>query len=55
MGEQPKTLAPYRLNETCESVLATSVPPAFIFLHGPRSPKSSTGQYLFLFLSRLRA
>jgi nicotinate-nucleotide adenylyltransferase len=41
-GRAAESLAPYRLNETRASVLATSAPPAFLFLHGPRSPKSST-------------
>jgi nicotinate-nucleotide adenylyltransferase len=41
-GRAAETLARYRLNETRASVLATAAPPAFIFLHGPRSPKSST-------------
>ncbi len=41
-GRAAKTLARYRFNETRASVVATAMPPAFIFLHGPRSPKSST-------------
>ncbi len=41
-GRAAETLAPYRRKETYASVLATAAPPAFIFLHGPRSPKSST-------------
>jgi nicotinate-nucleotide adenylyltransferase len=35
-------LAPYRLDETDGARLAMAAPPAFIFLHGPRSPMSST-------------
>jgi nicotinate-nucleotide adenylyltransferase len=35
-------LAPYRLNESAASRLATAPPPAFAFLHGPRSSLSST-------------
>jgi nicotinate-nucleotide adenylyltransferase len=35
-------LAPYRLDESQEACLATAAPPAFTFLHGPRSPLSST-------------
>jgi nicotinate-nucleotide adenylyltransferase len=41
-GRAAETLAPYRRDETRASVLATAVPPAFVFLHGPRSPQSST-------------
>ena len=41
-GRAAETLARYRFEEACASVLATSAPPAFVFLHGPRSPKSST-------------
>ncbi|WP_051335661.1 nicotinate-nucleotide adenylyltransferase [Methylocapsa acidiphila] len=35
-------LAPYRIDETQAASLATAPPPAFVFLHGPRSPLSST-------------
>jgi nicotinate-nucleotide adenylyltransferase len=41
-GRAAETMARYRLNETHASVLATAALPAFVFLHGPRSPKSST-------------
>ncbi len=41
-GRAAETLAPYRLNETSGACLATATPPAFLFLHGPRSPMSST-------------
>ena len=41
-GRAAETLARYRFEEPCASALATSAPPAFVFLHGPRSPKSST-------------
>ena len=41
-GRAAVTLARNRLNETRASVLATVMPPALVFLHGPRSPKSST-------------
>ncbi len=41
-GRAAETLARYRFDGTRASVLATSAPPAIIFLHGPRSPKSST-------------
>jgi nicotinate-nucleotide adenylyltransferase len=41
-GRAAETLAPFRRDENRASVLATTAPPAFIFLHGPRSPKSST-------------
>jgi nicotinate-nucleotide adenylyltransferase len=41
-GRAAETLARYRRDETGASVLATAPPPAFVFLHGPRSPKSST-------------
>jgi nicotinate-nucleotide adenylyltransferase len=41
-GRAAETLARHRLNESRASVLATAAPPAFIFLHGPRSPISST-------------
>lgn len=36
------TLARYRLSESAAATLATSRPPAFVFLHGPRSSLSST-------------
>jgi nicotinate-nucleotide adenylyltransferase len=35
-------LAPYRLDEGAAACLADAPPPAFTFLHGPRSPLSST-------------
>ena len=35
-------LAPYRRDETDSLLLARAAPPAFIFLHGPRSALSST-------------
>lgn len=35
-------LARFRLDETCAAGLATKRPPAFVFLHGPRSGLSST-------------
>ncbi len=35
-------LAPYRLSENAASRLATATPPAFVFLHGPRSALSSS-------------
>jgi nicotinate-nucleotide adenylyltransferase len=41
-GRAAETLAPFRLDETDGALLATMVPPAFVFLHGPRSPASST-------------
>jgi nicotinate-nucleotide adenylyltransferase len=41
-GRAALTMARYRLDETRASRLATSAPPAFVFLHGPRSPASST-------------
>jgi nicotinate-nucleotide adenylyltransferase len=37
-----QVLAPYQLDEARASRLATTPPPAFVFLHGPRSPLSST-------------
>ncbi|WOJ88384.1 nicotinate-nucleotide adenylyltransferase [Methylocapsa polymorpha] len=37
-----QVLAPYRLDEARAARLATAPPPAFVFLHGPRSPLSST-------------
>ena len=41
-GRAGLALAPYRLNETSACRLATADPPAFAFLHGPRSLQSST-------------
>jgi nicotinate-nucleotide adenylyltransferase len=41
-GRAAQTLAPYRRDETDAPCLATAAPPAFTFLHGPRSPMSST-------------
>jgi nicotinate-nucleotide adenylyltransferase len=41
-GRAAEALAPYRRDESCAPALATAAPPAFVFLHGPRSPKSST-------------
>jgi nicotinate-nucleotide adenylyltransferase len=41
-GRAAVTLARYRLDETCASILPTAAPPAVVFLHGPRSPKTST-------------
>ncbi|MCI0600991.1 MAG: nicotinate-nucleotide adenylyltransferase [Beijerinckiaceae bacterium] len=41
-GRAAEALAPYRRDESCAPVFATMAPPAFVFLHGPRSPKSST-------------
>jgi nicotinate-nucleotide adenylyltransferase len=41
-GRAAEALAPYRLDETDGARLAMAAPPAFIFLHGPRSPMSST-------------
>jgi nicotinate-nucleotide adenylyltransferase len=35
-------LAPFRIDESDASVLADLAPPAWVFLHGPRSPLSST-------------
>lgn len=37
-----RMLAPYRLPENAAARLAAAKPPAFVFLHGPRSPLSST-------------
>ncbi len=37
-----QVLAPYRLDENAAAHLATAPPPAFVFLHGPRSTQSST-------------
>jgi nicotinate-nucleotide adenylyltransferase len=41
-GRAAESLAPYRLDEADAGCLATATPPAFVFLHGPRSPMSST-------------
>ena len=41
-GRAAEALAPYRRDETDGGLLAMAAPPAFIFLHGPRSPMSST-------------
>ena len=41
-GSAAQALAPYRLDETDGARLAMAAPPAFTFLHGPRSPMSST-------------
>lgn len=41
-GRAAQTLAPYRLDESDGLCLPTAPPPAFMFLHGPRSPMSST-------------
>jgi nicotinate-nucleotide adenylyltransferase len=41
-GRAAESLAAYRLDETDGAMLATATPPAFVFLHGPRSPMSST-------------
>jgi nicotinate-nucleotide adenylyltransferase len=41
-GRAAEALAPYRLDETDAARLATAVPPAFVFLHGPRWPISAT-------------
>jgi nicotinate-nucleotide adenylyltransferase len=41
-GRAGEALAPYRRDETDSGLLAVASPPAFIFLHGPRSPMSST-------------
>jgi nicotinate-nucleotide adenylyltransferase len=41
-GRAAEALAPYRRDESCAPALATAAPPAFVFLHGPRSPISST-------------
>ena len=38
----PQALAPYRLPEEFASVLAEQKPPAWIYLHGRKSPLSST-------------
>lgn len=41
-GRAAQALAPYRLDESDGPCLATTPPPAFLFLHGRRSPLSST-------------
>lgn len=41
-GRAAEALAPYRKDESRASALAIMAPPAFVFLHGPRSPLSST-------------
>jgi nicotinate-nucleotide adenylyltransferase len=41
-GRAAETLAPYRRDETDGGLLAMTAPPALMFLHGPRSPMSST-------------
>jgi hypothetical protein len=41
-GCAAETLAPYRRDETDIGLLAMAAPPAFIFVHGPRSPMSLT-------------
>ncbi|WGJ13910.1 nicotinate-nucleotide adenylyltransferase [Methylocapsa sp. D3K7] len=41
-GRAAETLAAYRVDEADAGCLVTEVPPAFVFLHGPRSPMSST-------------
>ena len=41
-GRAAQALAPYRRDETDGGLLAMASPPAYIFLHGPRSPMSST-------------
>lgn len=41
-GRAADALAPYRRDETDGGLLAMASPPAFLFLHGPRSPMSST-------------
>jgi nicotinate-nucleotide adenylyltransferase len=41
-GRAAEALAPYRLDETDGARLAMAAPPALVFLHGPRSPTSST-------------
>ncbi|PNG27992.1 nicotinic acid mononucleotide adenylyltransferase [Methylocella silvestris] len=37
-----RALAPYRISESAARLLPCAKPPAFVFLHGPRSPASST-------------
>ncbi|MGH6838877.1 MAG: nicotinate-nucleotide adenylyltransferase [Methylocella sp.] len=41
-GRAAEALARYRRDETDGGLLAMASPPAFTFLHGPRSPMSST-------------
>jgi nicotinate-nucleotide adenylyltransferase len=41
-GRAAEALAPYRRDETDGARLAMAAPPAFMFLHGPRSPMTST-------------
>jgi nicotinate-nucleotide adenylyltransferase len=41
-GRAAEALAPYRRDESDAPSLAAAAPPAFTFLHGPRSPMSST-------------
>ncbi|MGH6847047.1 MAG: nicotinate-nucleotide adenylyltransferase [Methylocella sp.] len=41
-GRAAEALAPYRRDETDGGLLAMASPPAFMFLHGPRSTMSST-------------
>jgi nicotinate-nucleotide adenylyltransferase len=41
-GRAAEALAPYRRDESYAPALAAAAPPAFTFLHGPRSPMSST-------------
>jgi nicotinate-nucleotide adenylyltransferase len=41
-GRAAEALAPYRRDERSTACLAAAAPPAFVFLHGPRSPMSST-------------
>jgi nicotinate-nucleotide adenylyltransferase len=41
-GRAAETLAPFRRDESYASALATMAPPAYVFLHGPRSSASST-------------
>ena len=42
-GRAAESLARFRYDESDAPVLATAAPPAFVFLHGPRSELSSTG------------
>ncbi len=42
-GRAALTMAHFRYDESGAPVLATAAPPAFVFLHGPRSELSSTG------------
>ena len=41
-GRAAEALAPYRRDESDAPSLAAAAPPVFMFLHGPRSPMSST-------------